>query len=603
MGLGYTIDTPLRVARFGISSVVSIMEDGLVEQMREFHCRQAGEDYVPIPGADVDHRAKRITEYLNFLHRTVTRQVDVMRAGPFEPGADIQRYFELLPSSAPARRMFERMRELPEGEGKRALQEALRGQVVTGAIDVNIMTKCDRTNYDAAGEALAPEYADARAALRGFALSDLSSSVVLSAGLNPRLYTYCESFADFFPDENGGLRKKLIVKVSDYRSASVQGRFLAKKGLWVSEFRIESGLNCGGHAFATDGLLLGPILEEFKAKKAALAAELLATCNGALTAKGYRAFARAPSMKVTAQGGIGTASEHEFLMDHYGVDGAGWGSPFLLVPEATNVDEQTLRRLAAAKPDDYVLSDASPLGVPFRNFRRSSSDEQRQRRIAEGRPGSPCYKKFLAFDSEFTSEPICTASRQYQHSKLKQLHARPLSPEASREAAERITDKECLCEGLGAAVLLKNGMATPHDLSAVTVCPGPNLAYFSRICSLDEMVDHIYGRASVLNELRRPHMFVNELALYVDYLSDRIAAAGSAATPKDLAHLETFKANLGEGIAYYRRLVPSIMNEPAACLAAMRDDLEALALTLGQLVIPSGNDRPACPEVEEELAR
>lgn len=603
MGLGYTIDTPLRVARFGISSVVSIMEDGLVEQMREFHCRQAGEDYVPIPGADVDHRAKRITEYLNFLHRTVNRQVDVMCAGPFESGADIQRYFELLPSSAPARGMFERMRELPEGEAKRALQEALRGQVVTGAIDVNIMTKCDRTNYDAAGEALPAEYADARAALRGFALSDLSSSVVLSAGLNPRLYTYCESFPDFFPDEDGDLRKKLIVKVSDYRSASVQGRFLAKKGLWVSEFRIESGLNCGGHAFATEGLLLGPILEEFKAKKAALAAELLATCNAALTAKGYRTFARAPSMKVTAQGGIGTAREHEFLMEHYGVDGAGWGSPFLLVPEATNVDEQTLRRLAAAKPDDYVLSDASPLGVPFRNFRRSSSDEQRQRRIAEGRPGSPCYKKFLAFDGEFTSEPICTASRQYQHSKLKQLHARALSPEALREAAERITDKECLCEGLGAAVLLKNGMATPHDLSAVTVCPGPNLAYFSRICSLDEMVDHIYGRASVLNGLRRPHMFVNELALYVEYLSGRIAGGGSAATPKDLAHLETFKANLREGIAYYRRLVPSIMNESAACLAAMRDDLETLALTLGRLVIPSGNDRPACPEVEEELAR
>ena len=47
----------------------------------------------------------------------------------------------------------------------------------------------------------------------------------------------------------------------------IQGNFLAKKGLWVSEYRIESGLNCGGHAFATDGFLLGPILEEFHQKK------------------------------------------------------------------------------------------------------------------------------------------------------------------------------------------------------------------------------------------------------------------------------------------------------------------------------------------------
>ena len=71
----------------------------------------------------------------------------------------------------------------------------------------------------------------------------------------------------FFLDENGYLKKKIILKVSDYRSALIQGNFLAKKGLWVSEYRIESGLNCGGHAFATDGFLLGPILEEFKDKK------------------------------------------------------------------------------------------------------------------------------------------------------------------------------------------------------------------------------------------------------------------------------------------------------------------------------------------------
>lgn len=50
--------------------------------------------------------------------------------------------------------------------------------------------------------------------------------------------------------------KKVVIKVSDYRSALIQGKYLAKKGIWVSEFRIESGLNCGGHAFATDGYLL-----------------------------------------------------------------------------------------------------------------------------------------------------------------------------------------------------------------------------------------------------------------------------------------------------------------------------------------------------------
>jgi len=113
-------------------------------------------------------------------------------------------------------------------------------------------------------------YNDAHASLRGFAKSKLSSSVVFSAGMNPRLYSYLEEFEDFFPNEKGELKKKIIIKVSDFRSAMIQGNFLAKKGLWVSEYRIESGLNCGGHAFATDGLLMGPIMEEFKQKKSEL---------------------------------------------------------------------------------------------------------------------------------------------------------------------------------------------------------------------------------------------------------------------------------------------------------------------------------------------
>ena len=83
-----------------------------------------------------------------------------------------------------------------------------------------------------------------------------------------------ERFEDFFPDSNGKIKKKVILKVSDYRSALIQGKFLAKKGIWVSEFRIESGLNCGGHAFATEGSLMGPILEEFVGNRKELAETL-----------------------------------------------------------------------------------------------------------------------------------------------------------------------------------------------------------------------------------------------------------------------------------------------------------------------------------------
>ena len=59
-------------------------------------------------------------------------------------------------------------------------------------------------------EELPSEYNDAHAALRGFANSKLNSSVVLSAGMNPRLYSYMDNFDDFFPNENGELNKKII---------------------------------------------------------------------------------------------------------------------------------------------------------------------------------------------------------------------------------------------------------------------------------------------------------------------------------------------------------------------------------------------------------
>ena len=55
------------------------------------------------------------------------------------------------------------------------------------------------------------------------------------------------------------------------------------------------------------------------------------------------------------------------------------------------------------------------------------------------------------------------------------------------------------------------------------VCCGPNIVNFSRIATLEEMVGHIYGRISLLSGADRPHMFLRELALYVDYLRNELA--------------------------------------------------------------------------------
>lgn len=41
MGLAYTIDSPIRVAQFGISSVVSIIDDEIIERMRHFYSKNS----------------------------------------------------------------------------------------------------------------------------------------------------------------------------------------------------------------------------------------------------------------------------------------------------------------------------------------------------------------------------------------------------------------------------------------------------------------------------------------------------------------------------------------------------------------------------------
>ena len=560
MGLGFTIDTPLKVARFGISSALSLADDQLLEQMRHHYANKYGYEYKAISPRSEDYRAKRITAYLDLLHDIVDKQVAQLRREAFEPTSEIFKYFELLPDTSPVKRDFLCMLSAT-GTKREAMCAQLRDTISAGTIDVNIMTKVDKTNYAADGQPLPPEYSDALAALRGFAPSPLCSSVILSAGLNPRLYSYFDVFDDFFPNDEGLLTKKIILKVSDYRSALIQGKLLAKKGLWISEFRIESGLNCGGHAFINDGMLLGPIMETFKMHRQTLYAELMTLCEAALKSKQRSGFKRTPVQHITVQGGIGTVEEDRFLMDYYQLDGTGWGSPFLLVPEVTNVDDDTLQKLATAEPADFYLSEASPLGVPFHNFRKSSSEEQRKLRISRSRPGSPCHKKFLSFNSEFTEQPICTASRQYQHLKLQE--ARVAFPDEAdyQKAAAKIVEKDCLCEGLAAPAVLINQIPPKHKLTAVTICPGPNLAYFSTISSLKEMVNHIYGKANVLNSLFRPNLFVNELKLYMDYLTTEIEKHKDGLTEKKDTYFRTFQENLHNGIQYYQTMITQIKDD------------------------------------------
>ncbi|GIL22340.1 MAG: hypothetical protein BroJett042_08530 [Bacteroidota bacterium] len=561
MGLAYTIDTPIKVARFGINSVISIIQDTLIEKMRSYYYPQIGEPYLAISNKEDDYRAKRITDYLNLVNRIVNDQIEKLKDQDFEPDSDICKYFEMLPDGSDLKNIYYEMQSLANAEDKQQLQNWLRKQIRPGSIDVNIMTKLDKNNHDQQGQII-EDGSDAVAALRGYALSNLSnSSIVLSAGMNPRLFSYMEKRSEFDADSYGEFEKKIVIKVSDYRSALIQGKMLAKKGLWVSEFRIESGLNCGGHAFATDGFLIGPILEDFKTKREELTSTLFAAYNEALKAKGKTPFEKPHTIKITVQGGIGTEAEDRLLREHYGVDGTGWGTPFLLVPEATTVDDHTLGLLSRAQENDVILSKKSPLGVRFHYLKGTTAETERLNRIEKGKPGSPCTEKFLVSNTEFGPEPICTASRTYQKKKIEQLKSLALPEDEYNRQLNDVLDKECLCVGLSNAAVKKYEVKPFKGLSGINICPGPNIAYFSEVVSLQKMVDHIYGRVNILPGNNRPHMFIKELMIYVDYWKELVAEAKEAIDNKKKSYIENFHHNLLEGIAHYRTLTDKINSE------------------------------------------
>lgn len=583
MGTGFTIDTPLNVAKYGVSSVISLVDDLLIENLRKYYCGKYKKPYDAITNHDKDPRANRITEYLNLVNDVIKKQVIELKKQTFAKGTEICKYFEFLPETSSIKKLYLDMVENKNEHKKKEQQEILKNHIQAGSVNVNIMTKLDGDGYKN-NQKLPPEFSDALSALRGYAKSNLSSSIVFSAGLNKKLYSYIENFDNFYPQSNGEIKKKIVIKVSDYRSALTQGKVLARKGLWVSEFRIESGLNCGGHAFATKGYLLGPVLDEFKRNRDELVSTLHSAFNKGLQQKGKTVLENPPKTKITVQGGISSSNENDFLLDYYNVDETGWGTPFLLVPEATSVDKETLDKLAeSTQTEDIYMSDVSPLNTLFSNLRSSTSENAKQKRIEENNPGSTCPKGYLAFNTEFTERPICTASKKYQRKKIEELRNSSLSPTKLDREIDKVMDKSCICHELGGGVLIKHSYEKPETMNSA-ICPGPNISYFTRQYSFREMVDHIYGRDDLLKNCDYPNMFITEIKLYIDVLKNKMSDYMQSLNEKDVHHIRTFCENLHRGINYYKNVMGNIIHKNEQSKDDMAHDLVHLKEKLEHIV-------------------
>jgi len=551
MGTGHSIDTPIRLAHLGITSVISIIDDILLERLRKYYTTKYDLPYERIPHREEDGRAKRITAYLDMVNDIVQMKMDHMRSLPFFEKNEKTRYFELLPDTSTLKKTYQDLLATEPGELRDQISEDLTRRMKPGGIDVNIMVKVDRIDMDKHGTPLGEGFSDAKAALRGFAKSKLESAMVFSAGINQSLYGYMTKYQDFYRDQSGEIKKKIILKVSDFRSAMIQGRYMAKKGLEISEFRIESGLNCGGHAFASPGHLLPILLQDFKDKRAELGTQFQPIIKRFYEKMSWDYPANLEHHpEITVQGGIGNHGEVQRLEKDFGMDRTGWASPFLLVPEATPIDTVTRMQLMNATDDSLYLSGASPLGVPFNNLKDSGSEKWSMDRYRKGKPGSPCPKGFLVSNTEFTELPICTASSEYMNHKLAEIE-NDMAPGVEKEAAiNRVLAKACLCEHLGNGVLISLGIS-PAERSPQAICPGPNLSWFNRNYSLEEMIDQIYGRGKELLSSDRPHMFAKEIQLYVDHF---LTLIHDAMSPKEYPSLHAFYDNMVKGFEYCKTM-------------------------------------------------
>jgi len=125
MGIGYTLDTPIKIAKYGVSSAISIVQDDVIEKARKYYSTKYGYDFTPIYRKDFGYRSKRITAYLNLVNEIVNTEFEKLKRDPLE----LEKYFNLMPKNKQL--SLEKMREKID-------------QMKPGSIDVNIMTKVDR---------------------------------------------------------------------------------------------------------------------------------------------------------------------------------------------------------------------------------------------------------------------------------------------------------------------------------------------------------------------------------------------------------------------------------------------------------------------------
>ncbi|MDH5380213.1 MAG: hypothetical protein OEW75_05130, partial [Cyclobacteriaceae bacterium] len=146
MGIGFTIDTPIKIAHYGISSVISLVDDILIEKMRVYYCKKFNLPFEEITNKISDFRAKRITAYLDTVDQIVKDKFRKLINTLGEAGGELEKYMDMLPSYSQIKTNFKELQS--KNLSIQEIKDWLSKNLSMGSIDVNIMTKLDKENYN-----------------------------------------------------------------------------------------------------------------------------------------------------------------------------------------------------------------------------------------------------------------------------------------------------------------------------------------------------------------------------------------------------------------------------------------------------------------------
>lgn len=120
----------------------------------------------------------------------------------------------------------------------------------------------------------------------------------------------------------------------------------------------------------------------------------------------------------------------------------------------------------------------------------------------------------------------------------------------------------------------------------MAICPGPNTAYFKRTYSLEEMIKHIYGKINLLEGVKRSHVYINELKLYIEYFKKDVENHVQELNSKNTQRLQRFKNQLLNGIEYYQKLVPELKKQKRLADEYIEQELIIFRDQLEKIIIP-----------------